>query len=81
MCCPDTPTPFFPPIFLLSQATVLSAESLTADRLSASLDFSTTSELLPVHLIPLVKMPTYGYKSVFAQTAPFTALNGSIARL
>ena len=38
--------PFFLQFFLLSQTTVLSAESLAADRLAAASNFSTTTELL-----------------------------------
>lgn len=48
---------------------------MAADHLAVSLNFSMTTELLPIHLILLAKMPTYGYKSVFAQTATFIALN------
>jgi len=42
----------------------LLAESLAAVHLAASLNFSMTTELLLIHLMVLVKMPTYGYKSV-----------------
>lgn len=36
------------------------AESLAADHLAVSLNSRMTTELLPIHLILLVKMPTYG---------------------
>lgn len=78
VCLRDTPTPFFcflPHLSLFPSVTDIS--SLTADLFTVSLNVSFIAELLLIHLIS-AQMPTYGYKSVFAQIATFRVLNDMI---